>query len=223
MRSCFSLPAIVVFATIGLLAPNAQLAFAQSKTTDANAAQSKPVDDKSSEEQGNTEGESVEIKLLSDSLIMKSPENWKPVAPRSRMVSYEFRAPAMAKESEEDAEAQTARVTVMAAGGSVKANVDRWQGQFIIGDDGKDAEVEEVKMKDKTVYFVDVSGTYKDTMGRPPFAGGAAVKRDNYRLYSAIVEAANGAKIFITMVGDAKIVEKESKMLRAMVEQLDAK
>ncbi|MEM8735276.1 MAG: hypothetical protein AAGG44_13680 [Planctomycetota bacterium] len=69
--------------------------------------------------------EGVQLKLAGGDMQMVAPESWKQVKARSSMLSYEFSAPADAKKDD-----PTARITVMRAGGSIKANIDRWIGQF---------------------------------------------------------------------------------------------
>jgi hypothetical protein len=56
------------------------------------------------------------------------PKSWARTKPASSIVEHEF----LVKEGEGD-DAPTARVTMMAAGGDVKANIDRWKGQFAGG------------------------------------------------------------------------------------------
>ena len=67
-------------------------------------------------------------------------------------------------------------MTIMGAGGSVEANIDRWIGQFTQPDGSdtkKAAKIEQKKIGGQEVHLVDVAGTYKDQRG--PFAGGPVV------------------------------------------------
>merc|ERR1712137_1088999 len=84
------------------------------------------------------------------------PADFKRVEPKSRIIQHEFQA----KAGEGD-DLKTARVTMMAAGGDVKANIQRWQGQFAGGD--QDArKTEEMKVGKWKVYVVDVNGNYAE-------------------------------------------------------------
>ena len=59
------------------------------------------------------------------------------------------------------------RLTIMGAGGSIEANIDRWYGQFKQpdGSSTKDkAKVSKSKVAGQTVHMVDISGTFKTQM-----------------------------------------------------------
>ena len=59
---------------------------------------------------------------------LEVPASFKKVAPKSSIIEHEFQA-----KTGEGKEGETARVTFMAAGGDVKANIQRWKGQFAGG------------------------------------------------------------------------------------------
>lgn len=140
-----------------------------------------------------------------------APEKWVKKEPRSRIIAYEYGAPA-AKGDPADG-----RFTVMQAGGSVKANVDRWIGQFS-QPGGKDAaKVEEKKIKGLEVHLVDISGTYKD---RPRGPFGPTVERENYRMLAAIV-VTDKAQIFFKFYGPAKTIAEHDKAFHKMIEGLE--
>ncbi|MEM9479706.1 MAG: hypothetical protein AAGA58_08645 [Verrucomicrobiota bacterium] len=83
-------------------------------------------------------------------------------------------------------------------GGSAKANVDRWVGQF----EGKPEIEEKVidKGDGKKITLVYGKGTYLDG---PPF--GQKVPKANYALHGAIIEGGD-APVFIKMTGPEKSV-----------------
>jgi hypothetical protein len=113
-------------------------------------------------------------------------------------------------------------MTVMGAGGSVQANIDRWYGQFAQPDGGDTkakATTKTLKLAGSTVTMVDVSGTYKDMPGGP-FAGGKTVERPDYRMLAAIVETADAGSHFLKFYGPAATVAKEADGFRKMVEGL---
>ncbi len=80
------------------------------------------------------------IVLAGGKLVMQMPKDWKKETPKSRIVDYEFSAPVEdnasgdkpagegATKAEQDS--KLARITIMGAGGSVEANIERWYGQF---------------------------------------------------------------------------------------------
>ncbi len=142
------------------------------------------------------------------------PAEFKPVAPKSRLLAHEFEA-----SIGEAKEGQTARVTMMAAGGDVKANIDRWKNQFV-GGDAKDQKTEEMKIGKWQVYLVDVSGNYAERMGGGPFAGGKVVNRENYAMTGAILVDPADQKYFVKMIGPADVVKANRKSFVAMIKSI---
>lgn len=142
------------------------------------------------------------------------PADFKRVEPKSRIIQHEFQA----KAGEGDA-AKTARVTMMAAGGDVKANIQRWQGQFAGGD--QDArKTEEIKVGKWKVYIVDVNGSYAERMGGP-FAGGKVVNHKDYAMAGAILEHPDGRKFFLKMIGPSDVVKANRKAFVSMVKSIE--
>jgi hypothetical protein len=151
-------------------------------------------------------------------LSLEAPEGWKRVQPKSGIVETEFAIPS------EGEGAQPGRMTVMGAGGSVQANVDRWYGQFAQPDGSptKDkATTKTLKLAGCNVTLVDVSGTYKDMPGGP-FAGGKSVDRPDYRMLAAIVETPEKGSYFLKFYGPAATVAKHVDGFRRMVEGMVA-
>jgi hypothetical protein len=149
---------------------------------------------------------------------LAAPEGWKRVQPKSSIVETEFAIP-----SEAEGE-QPGRMTVMGAGGSVQANVDRWYGQFSQPDGSatKDkAATKKLKLAGCQVTIVDITGTYKDAPAGP-FAGGKAVDRPDYRMLAAIVETPEGGNYFLKFYGPGKTVARHADGFRSMVEGIVA-
>ena len=140
-----------------------------------------------------------------------SPAGWKQKTPRSRIIAYEFAAPA-AKGDEIDG-----RMTIMAAGGSIKQNIERWYGQFT-QPDGKPtkdrARVEKKKIDGREVHLVDIAGTYKDRPG--PFAG-AGVDRENYRMLAAIIVTGD-VNFYVKFYGPQKTVSQQREAFLTMLD-----
>lgn len=165
-----------------------------------------------------TAQEASKLELADGKLVMSAPASWKKLQPKSSIVQYEFSAPADAP-----ADQDTARITIMQAGGSIEANIERWYGQFE-QPDGKatkdKAKTEKFEAAGQTVHWVDIPGTFKDTMGGGPFAGGRTVKRDNYRMLGAIIVTPDQRQIFIKMTGSRDLLDKLSEDFKASLKNL---
>jgi hypothetical protein len=147
------------------------------------------------------------------SFSLSAPEGWLRTQPRSRIVETEFSAAS--------AEGlQAGRMTVMGAGGSIQANIDRWFGQFgqPDGSSTKDhAAVKKMTIAGCKVTMVDVSGTFRDMPGGP-FAGGKTIERPDYRMLAAIVETPEQGNYFLKFYGPGATVAKYVDGFQAMVE-----
>lgn len=155
--------------------------------------------------------------IANGAFSLEAPAGWKQVPPKSGIVETEFAVPS-------EGDAAPGRMTVMGAGGSVQANVDRWYGQFTQPDGSatKDkATTKTLKLAGCTVTLVDVAGTFKDMPGGP-FAGGQAVERPDYRMLAAIVETPEKGSYFLKFTGPGATVAKHADGFRKMVEGLVA-
>jgi len=146
-----------------------------------------------------------------DSLTMTIPAAWKSVAPKSRIIEREFSLII------DTPEKPKTRVTLMAAGGGVDANIERWEGQFS-GDTA--AKREKMSVAGQTVHFVKLSGTYKETMGGGPFSGGKTVMQDDYAMLGGIVEMKDGRQYFIKMIGPESEVEPQAEAFKKMLKEI---
>ena len=159
-----------------------------------------------------------EFTVASGQLSLAAPPDWKRVRQRSMIVETEFSVPAVGDDK------QPGRLTVMGAGGSIEANIDRWYGQFSQPDGSatKDkAAVKKLKVAGCTVTLVDVAGTYKDMPGGP-FAGGRTIERPDYRMLAAIIETGDAGNYFLKLYGPAATVGKSADGFRKMVEGMVA-
>jgi len=167
------------------------------KTVDAEAKNVEPQD----------------IELADGKLVLPVPGDWKTVKPKSRIIRHEFSIPA-AKEDK-----TPGRMTIMAAGGGIEANIARWAGQFQtaegkpLGDDDK--KVTEKKVGDLEVHLVDLTGTYNDSM-RGPF--GPKVKRPGYRMLAAIIPLKQDGTWFIKFYGPQATVKAAEKAFQKMID-----
>lgn len=96
--------------------------------------------------------------------------------------------------------------------GGVKANVDRWFGQFEEPHDKINAKTETVTVGKTKVTYAEAEGTYKSGM-----PGGPQTPMPGYALAGAIIETADG-NIFVKMTGPKAIVKSSIAEFKKMVE-----
>lgn len=146
---------------------------------------------------------------------LKIPSDFKRVEPKSRILAHEFEA-----KTGEGKEGETARVTMMAAGGDVEANIKRWKGQFAGGDE-EARKTEEMNIGKWKVHLVDVNGSYSERMGGGPFAGGKVVNRKDYGMTGAILVHPEGRKYFVKMIGPMAVVKANRKAFVTMIKSIE--
>lgn len=165
---------------------------------------------------GQSDAQAEEVKLAEGKLTMAAPESWEKKEPRTRIVEVEYAVPA--KEAKTDA----ARLTMMASGGGVQANIDRWYGQFEQPNNKatKDvAKVEKLELSGLPVHVVDITGKFKD-QPRGPF--GPTVVKENYRMLGAIIETNNAGTYYVKLYGPAETVHENEKEFMGLIKSLKA-
>lgn len=156
--------------------------------------------------------------IADGAISLEAPAGWQRVQPKTGIVETEFSIPSEGKAAD-GAPLAAGRMTVMGAGGSVEANIERWYGQFTQPDGGstKDASTtKKMKVAGRDVTLVDIAGTYQDSPGGP-FAGGKTIQRPAYRMLAAIVEGPDGS-YFLKFYGPASTVEQQADGFRRMIE-----
>lgn len=165
-----------------------------------------------------TAAEAAGVFTIADGgFTLEAPAGWERVQPKSGMIETEFAVPAAEG-------AAAGRLTVMGAGGSIEANVDRWCGQFSQPDGSATRDkttTKKLQVAGCEVTLVDISGTFKDMPGGP-FAGGAAVERPGYRMLAAIVATPGRGNYFLKLTGPAATIAGQEAGFRTMVEGLVA-
>ncbi|MEX1040452.1 MAG: hypothetical protein WDZ51_07475 [Pirellulaceae bacterium] len=150
------------------------------------------------------------ITLAEGKLELTVPEGWKTIQPSVRIIDHEFSAPAA------EGDDTPGRATLMGAGGGVKANIDRWKGQFSNLTTDK---TEEIKVNEMKVHIVDLAGTFRDQRG--PFA--PAEVKEGTRMLGAIIETKAEGDYFIKFYGPEKTITENEKKFLAMVNSATAK
>ena len=153
--------------------------------------------------------EPTAVSLADGKIELTAPAGWEKVAPRVRIIEYEFNVPPVKGDA-------GARVTIMGAGGSVEMNIERWVKQFTKTTTNKTSKE---KIAGQEVHFVDLAGTYADRRG--PFA--PAVERPGYRMLAAIIVTEKFGKYFVKFYGPKNTVTGEEKAFRTMIESLKVK
>ena len=128
------------------------------------------------------------------------PEGWKSSPPSSSMRKAQFAA----------GEAEVVFFYFgPSGGGGVKANVDRWMGQF---QGAKNKKVETKEVGGVKVTYARATGTF---MSGRPF--GPKTPKEGYALLGAIIEGKEGA-IFVKMTGPEAAVQANADKMKGMVE-----
>jgi hypothetical protein len=138
------------------------------------------------------------------------PEKWESMPPASPMRAAQFKVT--------DADGKTsAEVAFFQFGpngaGGVKANVDRWLGQFDAPRDQINAKVEEVTIGKTKVTYVSAEGTFRSGM-----PGGPTTPMPDYGLMGAMVGNDGDNIIFIKMTGPKDLVKSATADFKKMVE-----
>lgn len=156
----------------------------------------------------------ITFQVADGGISLTAPGAWEQVDPAVRMIEAEFSIPAV------EGDDTPGRLTIMGAGGTVSANIDRWIAQVEQPDGSSTAEaasVTEREVNGARVHILDVAGTYLDQRG--PAA--PKVSRENYRLIGVIIETPSSGNYFIKFYGPAKTVEEHHDHLMKMVDSLE--
>jgi hypothetical protein len=154
------------------------------------------------------------IKFGGGKLQLRVPDAWQKRKPQNNIIEYEFAAP---KVDDDEADG---RITLMGAGGSIEANLDRWTGQFELPDGGAaKPKITQKKLAGCDVHLLDIAGTFKD---KPPFSG-TEVKRPGYRMMAAIVASKDQGNYFIKLYGPQRTIAENEKAFNTMIESLERK
>lgn len=134
------------------------------------------------------------------------PDTWKWITPSSTMRKAQLEVPGTNQEK--------AEVTFFhfgpGQGGGVKANVDRWFGQF----QGGPTSQKEVTEGRTRIYYVQAAGTFQSGM-----PGGPTTPLENYALMGAILADEKSGDVFVKMTGPKAVVESASVLFPQMIAQ----
>lgn len=154
------------------------------------------------------------IEIAGGVLAFDAPQAWESIRPKSGILEKELSVPAP-----EGSEAKAARLTLMAAGGSVQANLSRWDGQFQGLAEG-DTKTEKLTVDGMPATVRDLAGTFLESAGGP---FGPKTPRPGYRMLGAIVETGSAGNYYFKLIGPAETVDPAAEGFRAMIESLRKK
>ena len=140
-------------------------------------------------------------------ITLKTPANWESSKPTSQLRLAQFSIPAV----EGDKEAAELAIFAFGGGGGVKANVERWIGQF--DTEGRKAKTTIGKSKTGDYVLLEVSGTYKKPIGPPRLR--KTEPMPNARMLAAIIAVEGKGNYFLKMTGPDKTVTAAADALRA--------
>ena len=138
----------------------------------------------------------------------RAPSGWQRVAPLSAMRKAQFRVPASAGGS--DGTVVFYRFPP-GVGGSVEANIARWQGQFTEPAERLESHLERSEREGRRVYLFRASGTFIGNDGQ-----GGRVEVPDYAFMGAILEGAGG-NVFIRFVAPKALADRNQAAFRALV------
>jgi hypothetical protein len=175
-----------------------------------------PVEEESSRQDSDPAGNKpapIKFSVADGQLEFAAPGDWKKIDPAVKMIEAEFSIEPI------EGDSKPCRLTVMGAGGSVDANIERWLGQ-VRQPDGKSsrdkASIAEKEVNGLTIHMVDVAGTYIDQRG--PEAPKSELA--NYRLLAAIIETGSHGNYFVKLYGPEKTIARHKDGFVEMVENV---
>jgi len=147
------------------------------------------------------------------SIELRIPTSWKRVETTSQFRMAEFAIPAV------ESDGETADLVVYYFGnstGGVRANIERWVGQF--GEKGRGVTLTRGQGEQGKYFLADISGTWKQPVG-PPFAR-KTVDKPNNRVIGVILLAGKGTEedyYFLKLSGPDALVKSLGKPVRVMI------
>ena len=165
---------------------------AEDKATDKPDAKKKEV-------------KTVEVEIKGG-LKLNVPETWKQSKPSSRLRLAQFAIPKV-KGDTEDGELA---VFNFGPGGSPKANIDRWIGQFQSVE--REVKVKQGEIEAGKYFFVEITGTYNKPIG-PPIARQTKAAPGS-RMLGVILGIEDKGIYYLKMTGPNKTVAAQATALR---------
>jgi hypothetical protein len=148
----------------------------------------------------------VEVELRGG-LKLKFPEDWKSGKPANSLRLAQFAIPA-AKGDKEEGELALFN---FGPGGSAKANIDRWVGQFQTAE--RKVNVKQGVTKTAKYFVVEITGTYNKSDGPP--INRQTIPTPGSRMLGVILGIEDKGIYYLKMTGPDKTVAVQGTALRA--------
>jgi hypothetical protein len=149
-------------------------------------------------------------------LSFSVPNAWEEEQPKSSMRKAQLQIPAVSPDTE--AASLVLYYFGQNQGGSVEANLKRWEGQFDVPADAADAKNVATKtVAGMNVTTLELTGTYVAPLS--PRTPNQRHNKPNFRLFAAVVETAQG-NFFIKIVGPAGTMTQSSQHFEHMIDSL---
>jgi gluconolactonase len=158
---------------------------------------------------GQTEEGDKLVTVTAKAIKLDIPASWEKVETTSPMRAAEFKIPA-------DGEGEGAELVVYHFGGptgGVKANIERWLGQFY--EDGRQHKLFQGKCRGGSYVLVDIAGTYKKPIG-PPQAQQSEDKPGSRVIGVVLKTEVDGSEdyYFLKLAGPDALVAGQAAALR---------
>ena len=150
---------------------------------------------------------------------IKVPGDWLKQKTSGQFRKFQWGVPT----AEGDDKAPVCYISEFAGGvGGLDANIKRWEGEF--EEREGEPKKEKIEVEGFKITALDVTGTFKDSMGRGPFSGEKPELRKDWRSIAAMVEPEGGDTVYtFKIVGAKKSVGAQRDDFIAMLKSIKKK
>ena len=166
-------------------------------------------------------GDTGTKRIEADELSFAVPTEWVEEQPKSMMRKAELQIPAVSPDTE--AASLVVYYFGQNQGGSVEANLQRWEGQFAVPNDPPSAGAKKIAQKnvaDMAVTTLELSGTYIAPLS--PRTPNQRHNKPDYQLFAAVVSTPNG-NFFFKIVGPKHTMAQSNEHFSHMIDSLQWK
>ncbi len=156
--------------------------------------------------------------VTADRLSFRVPADWIQQTPASSMRKAQFEIPA--KNDDKEAASLVVYYFGPNQGGSVEANLKRWEQQFEVPEGTSLAEVkkvEEKRLAGLNVTILELAGTYVAPLS--PRNPNVRHNKPNFRLFAAVVETVDGP-FFFKIIGPAQTMDQQRGQYMQLIDSL---